>query len=86
MSKRKGELRRGIWVMTADDSGLYLHGNGNWMEPPGKTLLSLTTNQSTVKEVRPEAVLCELRHWPAAQEQVREIFRKHTKASADVSE
>jgi hypothetical protein len=79
----KGELRHGIWVMTKEARGLFVHGDHNTFDAPKWTVFDLENGSMLcqVEEITPQQVLQELSNWPEAVQEVQRCFDRHRKSS-----
>lgn len=79
----KGKLRHGIWVMTQESRGLFVHGDHDSIDAPKWSVSELENGlmSSDAEEVTPAQVLEELANWPAAAREVQRCFDRHKQSS-----
>ena len=72
LTKEPGRLRRGIWAMTGERSGLFFHGDRDEMQIPTWGIGELTYIQAV--EIPPAQALTELATYPEGQAELRRLF------------
>jgi len=81
------DKRRGVWLMTSNNRGVFFHGDREEAQVPRFTLEELETMSKEhdafgADEIPPEGALKELEDWPEARDEAMRIFRRHPKHGA----
>lgn len=76
-----GSLRRGVWVMTGEARGLFVHGDRNEIQAPKWDIADLAGDILIAEEITPAQVLAEIANWPEAVAEVQRCFDRHRRSS-----
>lgn len=76
----RGKLRRGVWVMTDERQGVFIHGDRNEMQSPRYPISELIEDKAFVIEVPLAFVLSEISEWPEARKHAISMLEIHQNA------
>lgn len=80
-TREKGSKRHGVWIMTQNHRGLFVHGGRDEIQSPAWSVSDLLSGCGNAEEITPAQALQEVGNWPEGARDVQRCFDRHRKSS-----